>query len=180
MNPKRKGQAKLFLIAILLLLPAVIVGAVLLNKTASSPETPQLATEVNHQSINTPYIQNYLQTYNNFADIPYEKVLPNSAVQARFTGGNQEDNIKGFEIANKRYAIHLIACDYNYQQCFFRINGVPTGALHASAQAQTTFDLDDTYQIRVDGMQFDYCDNRRFCNLHYEAYDIVNVSVMPK
>lgn len=148
-----------------------------------SEKNPKLATVINGQSIDDGYIRAYLGAYNYFSDIPYEVVLEGAAGEAVLAVGNQEDNIKGFEIEGKRYAIHLMACDYNLQRCSFRVNGVSTGGKHADRfdqnEAVATFDLDDSYRIKINSITFDYCDNKRFCNLHYEAYDVVNVSVIP-
>lgn len=184
----KKGGSRLNLFLILVIL-TVLVGVITtsgLNNTSADDVTTKipLANVVNNVSIQTPYIKQYLATYNDFSDVMYEKVLPNSVTHEVLTVGNHEDNIKGFEINGKRYAVHLLLCDYNLQRCFFRINGVPTGALHAFKEGQpedsAAFNLDATYKIKINSITFDHCDNRRFCNLHYEAYDIVNISVMPR
>jgi hypothetical protein len=164
-----------------------VIGGVNINDPQVSDivnETTQLATVINGRSIDTPYIQNYLRTYKNFSNIKYEKIPFNSTTKLRLTVGAKEDNIKGFEIGSKRYAIHLIFCDHITKTCAFRINGVATGALAAinnlKANITSKFDLDENYALQIENIQFYYCDNRRFCNVHYEAYDIVNISVMPR
>lgn len=181
---KGNSKANIFLAIVIFIASVSFIAAAELTNTVASPKNPLLADTVNNISTNTPYIKQYLELYNDFSDIKYEQVLPNSETRAIMTIGNQEDNIKGFEVNGKRYAVHLLLCDYNLQRCFFRINGVPTKALHASKfgqpETQAIFNLDNVYKIKVNSITFDYCDNRRFCNLHYEAYDIVNISVMPR
>lgn len=126
----------------------------------------------------------YLKTYKNFSDIQYEKISKNSTVKTRLVVGAKEDTIQGFEMGYDRYVIHLILCNHNAKTCAFRINGVITGALSAisdeNAVMPSKFDLDDNSTIEITSIQFDYCDGRRFCNVYYEAYDIVNLAVITK
>lgn len=145
-------------------------------------QTPRLASKVNNTSIDTPYITDYLKLYKNFSDIQYERLSKNSTVKTRLTAGAKEDNLRGFEMGYDRYAIHLILCNHNTKTCAFRVNGVTTGALSANsdknAVVPSKFDLDENSTLEITGIQLDYCNGRRFCNVYYEAYDIVNVTVV--
>ncbi len=145
-------------------------------------ETPNLAKIVHGISTDTPYIQNYLEIYKNFSEIEYKKVRVNSKTEARLIVGAKEENVQGFELNKTRYVIHLILCNHNTKECAFRINGVPTGGLaakdNAEAAAPQSFDFDENTTLQINSIQLDYCDGRRFCNVHHEAYDIVNVTVI--
>lgn len=157
---------------------------VITNLSARNNQTPQLARKVSNISIDTPYVLDYLKLYKNFSSIQYERMPKNSTVKTKLAVGAKEDNIRGFEMGYDRYAIHLILCNHNTKTCAFRINGVATGALSAisdkSAEASSKFDLDENATLEVTGIQLDYCDGRRFCNVYYEAYDIVNLTVITK
>ncbi|MBI2546699.1 hypothetical protein HYV81_05985 [Candidatus Woesearchaeota archaeon] len=135
---------------------------------------------MNGQSIDTEYIREYLKTYKGFSELQYRNVGKGEIVRQTLAVGNNEENIKGFEINGKRYVVHLIACDVNYGQCMFRINGLPTGGIKVHNRNASGFDLDNTYRVEIDSVTFDYCGTKRFCNLHYEAYDKVEVRVRPK
>ena len=94
---------------------------------------------------------------------------------------NNEDK-KGYRFNKKLYAIHLIACDTNTKSCAFRINGIPTGKLNPENHKEiknpkTEFSLDETHSITIKNIQWNYCDNRRFCDYHYEAYNKVEVEI---
>lgn len=147
-------------------------------------ETPQLAQKINSISIDTQYIREYLDLYKNFSDVPYKKLKANSTDNAILAVGAKEDNIRGIELSNKRYAVHLILCNHNTRECAFRINGVATGPLATAeddqAKAPSKFDLDENATLQINSIQMDYCDGRRFCNVYYEAYDIVNLTVLVK
>jgi len=189
---KKEGKIRvLILLFIILIILAVITVAITHNVTLPINVTvtpdlqnilsknPKLATIVNNQSIDTEYIRDYLKVYNSFSDILYQNIIAGNSAKVTLTVGNKENNIRGFEINGKRYVVHLIACDINYGQCMFRINGIPTGGIKVHNQ-EAGFDLDNTYRVETDSVTFDYCGTKRFCNLHFEAYDIVNVTVMPK
>ena len=93
--------------------------------------------------------------------------------------GAKEDNIKGFEINGERFAVHLLYCDSYNRNCVFRVNGVPTGKISVKGTPgrKDSFALSPEYDLVIDSAQFNFCDNRRFCNLAFEAYDVVGVVV---
>lgn len=157
---------------------------VLANLSGRGNQTPRLASKVNNISIDTPYITDYLKLYKNFSDIQYERVPKNSTVKTKVVVGAKEDTVRGFEMGYDRYAIHLILCNHNTKTCAFRINGIATGALAAvndeNVGAPSKFALDENSTLEITGIQLDYCDGRRFCNVYYEAYDIVNMTVITR
>jgi len=136
---------------------------------------------VNGQRIDTPETQNYLKANNYFADINYDVLPLNGRKDYVLTTGNRQDNIRGIEIQGQKYAIDLVLCHWGTQTCAFKINGVNTPALHAYEKGITdnisSYDINNLYEIKVNSISFGQCDNRRFCNLHYEAYDVVNMTV---
>ena len=80
---------------------------------------------------------------------------------------------KGYIINNKGYVIHLIKCVRELQGCYFRINGLSTGKL----QAGDEYTLDETHSLHIESIEYDYCDNKRFCDYYYDAYDRVEIDV---
>ena len=123
----------------------------------------------------------YLSKRNNFSDLHFKKVILKE--NARLIVGNREDNIKGFEVNNKSFAIDLIGCNSYSKYCAFRINGVPTKQMYSIKDfpnRKISFDLDGQYVMKIDNITFDFCDNRRFCHLGYEGYNVVDISIERK
>lgn len=122
------------------------------------------------------YAAGYLERNNNFDDLEYV-VVQEDKHPVRLMIGNRQDDLKGLLVNDKRFVVQLMACDWMDHVCGFRINGVPTGAMKANEGAASEFLLDQDYKLVLRDAQFDFCDNRRFCNLHFEAYDIVDVEI---
>ena len=144
----------------------------LVNETAG----PELATIINGKSIDTPYIRSYIILYNNFSKVEFEKVenILEKPVIMKF--GNYNKKFQGTTIDNKNYVIHLVGCDREQKTCNFRVNGILAKEL--SPYGTDTFDLDDNYKIKINSIEFSYCDNRRFCDYDFQAYDRVEVEVV--
>ena len=123
------------------------------------------------------YAAEYLDVYGNFSDINYKKVVDTTS--ERMLAGAKEDNIKGFEINGERFAVHLLYCDSYNENCVLRVNGVPTGKISVKGTPgrKDSFALAPEYDLKIGSAQFNFCDNRRFCNVAYEAYDRVDVVV---
>ena len=64
---------------------------------------------------------------------------------------------------------------------FFRINGIPTKRIYSldinDPDKQTTFSINNDYSIQIKSITFDYCDRKKFCDIYYEAYEVVEVEV---
>ncbi|NQV09131.1 hypothetical protein HQ529_04730 [Candidatus Woesearchaeota archaeon] len=124
----------------------------------------------------------YLEVYNNFSDIEFSRISETAPVDMKVGAVNK--NIKGLNINNKTYAIHLIACDQHYNSCNFRINGVPTRKIYSSelskSGVQKNFRFDEDYELEIKSIKFKFCDNRRFCDYYYESYDLVEVKIVER
>ena len=141
-------------------------------------EKPKLATVVNGKNIfDDSYTPIYLGHYKHFSDVDFKDLTPreNSAL---LKAGNVETKIEGFVLNNKKYAIHLVACNREKGTCNFRINGAVAKDL--SPNGISTFDLDENYAIKINSIKIDYCDNRRICDYYYQAYDLVEIEVMER
>ncbi len=142
---------------------------------------PQLATIVGGKSIDDDsYTREYLRLRGFFGNLPLETVdKDNGAV---FNAGNVPEDIKGFVINDKIYAIHLILCTEEHNSCYFRVNGVPTGQITTKDSdvndAAKSFTLEEEYRLEVNSIQFNYCGTYRFCDMRHEAHDVVNVSIV--
>ncbi|MBI3051501.1 hypothetical protein HYY74_03510 [Candidatus Woesearchaeota archaeon] len=145
------------------------------------PSLPNNIAPIAGFDMANPDVQNYLKANNYFADIPYERLLPGETKQYILKSGNVQDNIRGVEVAGQKYAIDLVLCNWNEQACFFRVNGKATGGLHEFKPGLTdnvsSYTVNGAFHIKVNSIMFDYCGSRRFCNLHFDAYEIVNLSL---
>jgi len=122
-------------------------------------------------SYDVEYAEQYLNIMKNFSDFGFEAIeVAHTTMKSR----NLIDDIRAYKIADKNYAIHLLGCSASDFSCVFRINGVPTGILREG----DTFDLNDGYTLRITSITIDYCDEARFCDLIYEAYDLVEIEVV--
>ena len=118
------------------------------------------------------YVKNYFSMMNNFSTTKdFENI---QEISTFMKVRNKEDNIRAYTIANKNYVIHLLGCSASDFTCAFRINGIPTKKLKEG----DTFSLNDGYSLKVNSIIIDYCDNQRYCDLSYEAYDLVEVSIV--
>ena len=98
--------------------------------------------------------------------------------------GAKQDKIRGVSINDSNFVVDLLYCKLQGRYCAFRINGVPVARLHSFKEfgntKQNSFDIDGNYVLKVNSIKFSHCDNKRFCHLGYEGYNIVNVSVERK
>ena len=96
--------------------------------------------------------------------------------------GNFDHELNGLILDTKKYVIDLAACDERTKGCILKINGVDTYKIYAdnTNKEQNTFDINDDYVIKINSIIFDFCDNKRFCDTYFEAYDLVNVSIQRK
>ncbi len=180
----KRGSSKSVILLFLAVL-FVSVGVIAASNLYGSDEGvthKKLAGTVNGVSINSPYIKEYIQAFKNFSEINHEKVTDKPFVM---TVGAKNKLVKGFEINNELYFIHLIYCDRYTDSCAFRVNGVPTNALYNSKVKdrqgkQLFFNLNKEYRMIIESIQFDYCDNRRFCDLYFDTYDVVDVKLVPR
>jgi len=134
----------------------------------------QLAKVFNEDNLDfdRAYRDKYLADYNHFSDIGYMKITGGYSFTMKV--GNVNDNIKGINLNNgKKYAIHLLYCEINGGYCAFRVNGVPI----AQMRKDSTFQIEDDYTIKIANIEFNYCGDKRFCNIGYEAYNIVNMII---
>lgn len=143
-----------------------------------------LATMVNGKSIDDdPYVREYLRLNNNFEELAYETVA-DMASTTMYAGNSVEETVKGFAINDQLYAVHLIICDEEVKACYFRVNGIPTGAFLAKDDAMhdgtTSFDLDEQYTIEIQRLIFNDCGDRRFCDIYWDERDIVELEIKVK
>lgn len=110
----------------------------------------------------------------------FETVPANSRADIQLkTNGVQPS--RGLQLGSKQFVVEVIACNQERQSCAFRVNGVAKGALHINAGVDRPNEmrLDEEYVLKVNAIQFDYCDDRRICDYRIQAYDVVDVSVIP-
>lgn len=128
------------------------------------------------------YRNQYLEERNNFLNLNFESVAEEK--DDIFTTGAKNDNLKGYKINNENFAVELITCDSYERFCAFRINGVPTKKIYDfknfGSARKSAFDIDEGYELKINSVEFDFCDNRKFCHLGYEGYNIVNLSIKRK
>ncbi|NQU79350.1 hypothetical protein HQ545_06305 [Candidatus Woesearchaeota archaeon] len=86
------------------------------------------------------------------------------------------ENTKSHEVDENSYTLQLIICNKEHNGCSININGNPTGNIAVSE----TYDLDENHYIKIDSIVFGYCDESRFCNRYYDAYDILTFSIYSK
>ena len=145
----------------------------------SEPSNINLAEIVNGQSRNTNYINSYLRSHNNFEGLEFRNVEQKVTSQMRI--GNDINNLKGYKLNFKNYAIHLIYCEKTSNSCFFRINGIPTKRIYSteikSENIQKSFNIDDRYQLKINSINFDSCGELNYCDAGSEAFDLVNILI---
>ena len=95
--------------------------------------------------------------------------------------GNVNDNVKKINVNNeKSYTINLLSCNSYEKYCTFRVNDVPTGKLHSPkdfSDKPTSYQLDDKYSLKITNIEFDFCNNQRFCNIGFEAYHVMDILI---
>jgi len=178
----------LLISGVVLVVLSIFVGAVTLNATnnlyQNMTKSIVLAKVFNEDNLDfdKSYRLKYLNNHKNFSNINFKKVVDRD--DNTFTVGSRNDNIKGFDINNQSYAIHLLYCEPQGRYCAFRINGVPAARLHSFLEVEnskiTFFDIDEDYVLKVNSIKFNQCDNKRFCHLGYEGYHVVDVSIERK
>ncbi len=140
-----------------------------------------LAETINGDAIDDPYIESYLQQRNNFESIPFDSFGEQNEINYAMRAGNVLEDIRGITDGEKGYVVHLIDCYEEKQACAFRINGVPTGWIVSQEKKswlqKSTFKINKQLKLKVNSIKFDFCDNKRFCNRFYEAYDLVKISL---
>tara|TARA_Y100000310_G_scaffold118295_1_gene117153 strand:- start:1373 stop:2602 length:1230 start_codon:yes stop_codon:yes gene_type:complete len=86
------------------------------------------------------------------------------------------DKTKTYTIDGNTYTLYIAICIGSPIRTSIRINEEPTGGLLVS----DTYDLNDNYYIKIDSIDPDYCDGRRFCNIEFEAYCVVDFSIFSR
>jgi len=138
-----------------------------------------LATIEAPHEYNVAFAENYLNLMGNYSDLSYEFLGDTERYDFILKEGNVLDNIKGISLSNKKFAIDLLACAQNTNSCGFRINGVPTKRIYANNDpSQNSFNLDPNYKLRLNSIIFDYCGHVRVCDIDFDAYDIINISIV--
>lgn len=151
---------KIILLILILLVNIFVVNA-------------QLAKVYNEENLDfdRAYRDNYLKERNYFSNLDYAKVSGGYKMTIK-VGGPYYNDYKGINLNNqKKYAFDLLSCSGSY--CTFRINGVPSGKM----QKDSTFQLDNNYVMKITNIEFNYCNNQRFCNIGFEAYNIVDILI---
>ena len=116
------------------------------------------------------YRDNYLQERNYFSDLNYEIVTGGHSLTAK-VGGPYYNDYKAINLNNpKKYVFDLLGCNSYSKYCTFRVNGVPTGKMEDGG----AFKLDEEYTMKIENIEFDFCDNRAFCHIGFEAYNIID------
>ncbi len=124
----------------------------------------------------------YLQRRNNFSDISFSNITLDTNYILKV--GAKNDKLRAIKISDNNFVIDLLYCKLQGRYCAFRINGVPVVRLHSFKEfgnnKQNSFEIDGNYVLKVNSIKFNHCDNKRFCHLGYEGYNIVNISVEMK
>ncbi|MBI2548857.1 hypothetical protein HYW21_05900 [Candidatus Woesearchaeota archaeon] len=77
-------------------------------------------------------------------------------------------------LGDQTYTFVLLLCSRDSDlKCFLKVNSAPTGSL----QVTETYTIDENYYLKIDNITKNFCDHRRFCNMPFEAYDIVDFSI---
>ena len=141
----------------------------------------QIASIVNGKLINNSLNYPYFQLYNNFSDVKFKRFVKAKEIIFAELSNSMQDNIKGLNIKDRGYVIHVLYCNKFENYCALTINGIPTGKFYSSQvedlDKQTKFMLDNNYVLRIKSIVFDYCDGKRFCDYYFDAYDIVEIEV---
>jgi len=177
-----RKQARAALIVAALLAVAVI-GAYVAGQLLPQPVKLNITTEqaeslaaLNGKTLDD-FGRGYLVRNNYFADLEYAEVK-DEPLPLTLTIGNRNEPLKGVRVDGQPVAIEVMACDWQERACGFRINGVATGAMKPGQGAASEFLLDLDYKLVLVNVQIDYCEGRRFCNTHFEAYDVIDTVVV--
>lgn len=173
----------LFILLIISFCSFFVIGAVFDAKSFLN-STKNLAPIFDEDSLkfDRDYKKDYLNRNKNFSNFKFSKIKKDERIFLNI--GAKIEKIKAFEVNKKNYVIDLISCDSYEKYCTFRINGIPTKKLHSSKDKRPnkkdTFDLDEDHFVKINSIEFDYCDGKRFCHLGYESYHKVEFSVEEK
>ena len=158
------------------------------------------------------FMDKYLKIHGNFSNLEFRKIISENRGVRSLSGmikerqirnqlntdaavpeikdefvlktGAKNENLKGYEIGGRKFAIHALSCSHRDKSCIFRINGVPTKSLKAGIETsnseENSFQIDDNQYIKIQSVEIDQCDNKRFCNLAYEGYDVLHISIEGK
>ncbi len=129
------------------------------------------------------YVKQYLNWHGNFSQLNFKKISSDNE-NIIFSMGNKINDLKGIQINQSNFAIHLVYCDEFEKFCKFRINGVPTTKIYPPEMTgigkNNSFEFEENYILKINSIKFNQCDTHRFCNLGFEGYHLVNVSVEKK
>jgi len=199
----KNGQVKVIMLVALLALFSFLASASFNDSSASeqAKEVVNGGPPGNSNALNTPAKpvlakvfgeddlgfdksnrDRWLEEHGHYANIKFKNVVPNQHLTLKV--GAKRDNIKGIKFDDQNFVIDLLTCNSYRRTCAFRINGVPTKRLYPFNEFQDnrkhSFDLNQNYKLKINSVQFDYCDGRRFCHLGYEGYHVVTVEVVGK
>ena len=155
------------------------VKAELLDHRLSNLEKVELAEIEFGYDYNVEMKENFLEWNKNYSEIRFEEI--NSSSNQILIVGNKMDNIKGYKINGKGYAIELLACNRERNSCSFRINGIPTKRIYQEDMNEepTSFNLGNGFELSIESIEFDKCDFK-ICDLFYDGYDAVEIEVLKK
>ena len=135
-----------------------------------------------HEESNQTYIQEYVLDYSNLTEVNYINVSgsENEVLTTLNIGGIYIDQFAGYKINDLKYGIHLLICEHQTNSCAFRINGVPTGRIYnASVTGQSNyFNINQEVKLVINNLKINECGNQFFCDVPFEAYDKVNISLV--
>jgi len=148
-----RGQVKITVLIGTALLLLIALAAAQLTLEEDSPVLDRNITlsraqdlaALNNKQLDD-YAAGYLERNNNFDDLEYVAVNGDKH-PVRMMIGNRQDDLKGFLVTDKRFAVQLMACDWEDRVCAFRINGVATGAMKTSDAVTSEFILDSPKNV---------------------------------
>jgi len=162
----------------------VSYSVIINNQSSASNNIGTLAKVFNEDNLDfdREFKNEYLSQHNDFSYLNFKSVVNDE--DDIFTIGAKNANIQGFNVGNKNFAIHLILCNSYERYCSFRINGIPTKKLFSFEEFGNTkknsFDLDENHTMRINSIDFNFCDNKRFCDFGTESYNILNLTITRK
>lgn len=88
--------------------------------------------------------------------------------------GPSSEHIKTYTLGSRSYTLELVLCDEGQQRCVFNLYGeYPYKNIAINEQ----FNLGQDYYLILNSIVFDFCDDRRFCDIYNDVYDIANFSI---
>lgn len=135
-----------------------------------------LATTVDGKSMeDDPYIPKYLEHYKNFSYVDFEYAQAGQSYKIYLKAGNVKEKIYGYILNDQAYAIHLVGCDRSKKTCNLRINGILISALSGGY----IVNINDNYELDINSIKIDYCDNKDVCDYLFDTYDLVEAEIIP-